>query len=245
MPISSDDVPRLIGVHPSGRDWPVNILRFHLVFDREMETGGAADSVAIETALGQTVHGAVVDLPDGLWSPDGRVLTLLLHPGRIKRGLAASVQLGLALLPGQDYQLVVRPRLSDLQGHALAEITRVPFRGAPPQKAPLDPAHWQWVSPDPGSHEPIVVHVGCALDFLSVRHALRVITADGACHAVTPDVVGETLLLHPHAPWPKAGYLCLGPTLEDVCGNRVGASFEWSRDAGLNPPWPDPVTLAL
>lgn len=52
-------------------------------------------------------------MPDGLWDPEGRRLTLFLHPGRIKRGVAMHEALGLALRPGRRYRLVVDREAED------------------------------------------------------------------------------------------------------------------------------------
>lgn len=236
MPTLCVDGPRLIGVHPASPDWPVNLLRFHLVFDREMDPFRSAAAVSIETAAGEPVRGALVDLPDGLWSPDGKVMTLLFHPARIKQGLRAYRQEGAALVAFQDYCLIVEPSMRDIEGQSLDVRSRTAFRAVPAQTAPLDLTGWKIMPPARGSRDVVTLKSGCLLDALSVRTALRVIDGLGRVHPVEMDVVGETVFLHPSAPWPETAILQARPTLEDVCGNRIGRAFE--AMAGAEQPEP-------
>lgn len=218
--------PRLLAVHPAGPVWPENILRFHLVFDRAMDPGDAAAQVWLETAAGARVEGALVDIPDGLWSSQGTVLTLLFHPGRVKQGLAAHRALGRALAAGGDYRLVIGGGLMGEDGRTLGAARQVPLRIGPAEMRGLDPARWRWTPPHPGSTAPLAIATGRQMDALSLQGGLRLEDGDGRAHAVTLQAKGNRIIAVPAVPWPDVIRLAVAPWLEDVCGNRLHEGFE-------------------
>lgn len=230
MPTSSADAdsapPRLLAVHPAGPAWPENILRFHLVFDRAMDPGDAAGEVWLETATGARVEGALVDIPDGLWSPDGTVLTLLFHPGRVKQGLTAHRAMGRALAAGEHYRLVIGAGLMTEDGRSLAAARQVPLQIGPAETRGFDPAHWRWTPPLPGSTAPLAIATGRQIDALSLLGGVRLEDGDGRAHPVALRTEGTTIIAAPAAPWPDVIRLAVAPWLEDVCGNRPHEGFE-------------------
>lgn len=218
--------PRLLAVHPAGPVWPENILRFHLIFDRAMDPGDAAAQVWLETAAGARVEGALVDIPDGLWSPDGTVLTLLFHPGRVKQGIAAHRALGRALAAGGDYRLVIGAGLMAEDGRILGAARQVPLRIGPAETRGLDPARWWWTPPRPRSTAPLAIATGRQIDALSLLGGVRLENDDGRAHPVALRTEGTTIIAMPAAPWPDVIRLAVAPWLEDVCGNRPHEGFE-------------------
>src|SRR5262245_30788542 len=76
--------PRVVAVSPSGRAVPENLLRISIRFDAAPE-GQVLRRLSLATRDGRPLHEPFLD--QELWSPDGRVLTVLLHPGRVQSGL--------------------------------------------------------------------------------------------------------------------------------------------------------------
>ncbi|NBN64803.1 hypothetical protein GWI72_13590 [Microvirga tunisiensis] len=226
MEILSANLPRVLALHPSHTAWPANILRVHVVFDCEMNPMAALASIRIETSDGEPLRSVLVDLPDGLWSPDGRILTLLFHPGRLKRGLRAHELLGKALQPGRAYRLVIGPGLTDIDGRDLSPTGPFVFEVGPPQDAPIDPFTWEVSELVPGGFAPLVVTTGTILDALSALGGLGVVSPAGGRHPVSVLVEGTKVILVPRFAWPDGARLRISPGLEDVCGNRVDHAFE-------------------
>ncbi len=80
-----------VAVQPSGPEVPANLLRISLVFAQPV-----GEYVLPRLELRQA-NGEVIDKPfleQELWSPSGKILTVLLHPGRVKSGLIAHDTLG-------------------------------------------------------------------------------------------------------------------------------------------------------
>ena len=100
--IAATGTPRVVAVSPSGREVPENLLRISIRFDAAPE-GQVLRRLSLATLDGRPLHAPFLD--QELWSPDGRVLTVLLHPGRVKTGLVAREQLGAILEEGEPVQL--------------------------------------------------------------------------------------------------------------------------------------------
>ena len=83
----------VMAIYPTAAEVPRNLLRLYVWFSAPMSEGYAARHVRLAGDAGERLAGAL--LPGGeLWSGDGRRLTLLLDPARIKRGLAAHREAG-------------------------------------------------------------------------------------------------------------------------------------------------------
>ena len=75
---------------------------------------------------------AFVEIEHGLWDPRQTRLTVLLHPGRIKRGVAPGERLGPPLRAGRSYRLVVDASMPDAAGRPLGRAFEKRFRSSPP-----------------------------------------------------------------------------------------------------------------
>ena len=62
------------------------------------------------------VHAPFLELEEELWSPDGKRFTLLVDPGRIKRGLKPREMFGPVLEAGKSYELIVDREWTDVAG---------------------------------------------------------------------------------------------------------------------------------
>src|SRR5262245_28891678 len=73
--------PRVVLVQPSGPEVPANLLRFSIRFAAQVE-GPLLPRLSLLRADGRQVQEPFLD--QELWSPSGKILTVLLHPGRVK-----------------------------------------------------------------------------------------------------------------------------------------------------------------
>ena len=173
---------------------------------------------------------SIVDEPfldQEFWSPDGRILTVLMHPGRVKTGLAASERLGRALAPGERVTL-------ELDGRALRTWTVAAADGSPP-----DPAHWTIVCQPASPNGALSVKLDGQVDAFDAN-LIAVRAADGrrvAGHSFLAN--GETVWrFTPTHSWKPGRYsVVAAATLEDPSGNRPGSAFEHPPGAedGLAP----------
>src|SRR5262245_52114025 len=94
-------------VFPSADKLPENQLRFYLHFSAPMSRGEAYLHLRLLDAAGKAIEAPFLELGEELWDPEGVRFTLLIDPGRIKRGLKPREDVGPVLEEGKSYTLVI------------------------------------------------------------------------------------------------------------------------------------------
>src|SRR5215831_5044916 len=96
--------PRVVLVQPSGPEVPANLLRISIKFASQVESP-LLPRLALLRADGTRVQEPFLE--QELWSPSGKILTIMMHPGRVKTGLKARDEKGPILLVGDDVALAL------------------------------------------------------------------------------------------------------------------------------------------
>ena len=209
-------------VYPSGPAVPENLLRIELRFARPLQAPLTMDQVHLLGQDGHPIEGAFLDLP--LPNADSSTVTLLLHPGRLKSGVGANLQLGRALQAGASVTLIVdAPR----GGKPLRKTWQVVEADV---AAPV-PASWKLNAIPGGSALPLVVQLDAAIS--STAAALIAVRGpDGKRvegRATLADAETSWRFV-PRRPWKAGRYtLMTHPDLEDPAGNRACSPFEVKR----------------
>ena len=108
LPLEAATVPAAVTeIYPSGETLPENVLRFYIHFSAPMTPHVAFDYIKLRDASGTVDDAAFMRFKQELWNEDRTRLTVLIDPGRIKRDVATNLELGPALLAGQQYTLSV------------------------------------------------------------------------------------------------------------------------------------------
>lgn len=200
-------------VRPSADHVPANLLRISLEFAAPVE-GGVLSRLALIDGGGSVIEGPF--LPQELWSPDGRVLTVLLHPGRVKSGLRAHEALGPILRTGHTVTLT-------LDSHPLHRW-RI---DAADTAGPVVRA-WRVAPVGAGTRHALVVTLDGAIDGRDADF-IAVADADGRrLRGQAALGIGETRwAFTPAQPWRPGRYrLVVRGLMEDAAGNRVNGHFE-------------------
>jgi hypothetical protein len=218
-------------LYPSGEVLPENLLRFYVHFSGPMQRGQARDQIALLGQDDQPVEDALYRAPVELWDPAMRRLTVLLDPGRLKRGVGPNAQLGPPLQTGQRYTLVIGGGMIDATGRPLGETQAKKFRVVEPVRAPVDPALWTISPPPRGTRTAMRVAFPAPLDRALLARGIwierdRQRVAGQA--AIDREETGWTFT--PSTAWKVGLYqVRIDPLLEDVCGNNVLAPFDGFR----------------
>jgi hypothetical protein len=219
----------LISISPQANVLPANALRFYVHFPRSGEAHFDRDQLWLLNEEEQVVRDPFLVLSQELWSVDGRRLTVLMEPGRIKRGLGAGPAHEPALVVGRSYSLVLT---------ALGETVRHTFRVSDPVLEAVEEARWHIVSPTVGTLDPAVVHFDRVMDSALCEDEIVVLAASGEVVQtrvlLAPD--GTAMQLFPSHPWSAREHsLVVSERFEDVCGNRLGEALDHDLSAGGQP----------
>ena len=74
-------------IFPSGGCLPENLLRFYVCFSNSMQRGRVRSKISLLGPDGEPAPDALYRAPVELWDRSMRRLTILLDPGRLKRGV--------------------------------------------------------------------------------------------------------------------------------------------------------------
>ncbi len=196
IPAAPERPPLVAAVFPSGDVFPENALRLYVHFSQPMETRNTARQVRVLDAAGNQLALPFVEIEHGLWDPQHRRLTLLFHPGRVKRGVGPREWLGPALRDGGEYRLVVDGSMRDARGQPLGAGFERRFRVGPADRVSPRIGEVRVTSPDaPGSA--LLVDLPEALDEALLRRLVWVEDAaerrlEGAVEVGTNEIRGPS-----------------------------------------------------
>lgn len=205
--------PGVVSVRPSGPTVPENLLRISLRF-ATAPTAPVLHRLALIRAEDRPVAEPFLD--QELWSPDGRVLTVLLHPGRVKTGLIAHDELGAALVEGE----MIRLTLDGQELHRWQVQTR--------DETGPQTQDWQLPTIPVGRREPLNVRLDAPIDALEVDY-LAVIDAQGRRVPGRAELLDDETVwrFSPARAWSAGPFrLIVRNILEDPSGNRLAGRFE-------------------
>jgi hypothetical protein len=215
-------------VFPSADRLPENTLRLYVQFSGRVRQGDIYRHVKLVRDDGKEVSHPFLEIDEELWSADGTRITLLFHPGRVKRGLKPREEEGPILEEGRRYTLTISKEWEDLDGRPLTAEFRKTFAAGPPDDAVVDPDSWSLMAPR-GGDAALIVRLAKPLDHALLGRLLWVADAAGNKIDGTVTVGGgeRVVTFAPAKPWQRGAYkLVVDTRLEDVCGNRVGEPFE-------------------
>lgn len=216
-------------IYPSSNRLPENQLRFYLHFSQPMARGEAYEHLKLLKANGEAVELPFLELGEELWDTSGKRLTLLIDPGRIKRGLKPREDVGPVLEAGQSYTLAIDAAWKDATGEPLKAGHAKKFSVDKPVEVGIDLAEWKIEAPAAGSRQPLVVKFPRPLDHALLQRTMDVLDSAGQHLAGEVAVSDEERQwsFTPEQAWASGEFaLEVDKVLEDLTGNRIGRAFE-------------------
>ncbi len=228
---SKEQGPRttVAAVYPSADVLPENQLKFYLHFSAPVRTGDSFRYLQLRDAARNDVGLPFVNVGQELWDREGTRLTLLLDPGRIKRGLKPREELGPILEEGKSYVLEIDAAWRDAQGRPLAKPYRKAFSVAAPDDVQPDPHAWKLHAPPAETREPLRLVFNESLDHAMLHRVIGVQGENG------DQVLGQVEVrehetewrFQPETPWKAGAYqVVVDVDLEDLAGNSIRRPFE-------------------
>jgi hypothetical protein len=218
----------VLAIHPDAAEVPLNLLKLYVTFSEPMCEGWSRRSVHLRRPADETVlDDALLLTEPELWDQRRTRLTLLIHPGRIKRGLMPNSEKGYPLIEGGTIDVEVDSTFRTARGSPLRTGTMRRYRVGAALRQRVNPAHWTLVPPQT-AHDALTVHFDRPLDNALLARCLSVHRAGAIITGVaTPGASGLSWAFRPHARWRAGDYtLQVDPRLEDLAGNSVARLFD-------------------
>jgi len=216
-------------VFPSSDVLPENLLRFHLRFSGPMRRGRAEASIAVLGPDGSPVPDVLYRAPVELWDRSMTCLTILLDPGRLKRGVGPNRMLGPPLKVGERYILAIGPGLIDVHGRPLRQRFIKAFTVCEANRAPIAIEEWRIVPPAADSRATLEITFPTLLDWAGLWQGITVVSDGGEQIRGRVGIdQGETRWrFTPDAAWRAGSHsIRISPGLEDACGNTPYGAFD-------------------
>jgi len=233
-------VAQVVAIHPTAAELPFNQLRFYISFSHPMSEGFAAGAIRVRRAdTSETLDDVFLSMPPELWDAQRTRLTMLLDPGRIKRGLRPHEEAGYPLVEGMPIEIVVESTFCDAEGRPLRAQAVRGYQVGPAVRARVDPDLWAIRQPAAGSSKPLSIRFDRPLDRALLERCLRVGDPAGASVAGTISLGPSECSWHfePDATWRAGTYtLEVDARLEDLAGNSIRRVFDRDLDAAEHEP---------
>jgi hypothetical protein len=216
-------------VYPSADTLPENLLKFYVHFTAPMSRGNIYDHIRLRDESGRDVELPFLEIDEELWDATTTRLTLIIDPGRIKRGVRPLEEIGPALEAGKSYTLAIGREWRDGVGNPLKENFQKAFKVAPPDREPPDPARWKIEAPRADSRDPLAVVFPEPMDHALSLRLIRVAGDRGGMveGKVSLEEQERRWTFTPDNIWRRGRYqLIIHTTLEDLAGNNIGKPFE-------------------
>ena len=199
---------------------PANTLKLYLDFSEPMEQGVFLKHLTLQKRNGEEVEGAFRETE--LWSPDGKRLTIMFHPGRQKTGVNLNLDEGPVLIAGEGYDLVVSGLWRSTAGIALGRESVFHLEPIAADHEQPDPDRWRIQPTKAGTLAPIVVITNELFEPQIFARALQVTQTPGRTEAKVIDLKRIEWRFTPEQPWkPGEHRITINPELEDLAGNNL------------------------
>ncbi len=219
----------LATIYPSADSLPANQLKFYLHFTAPMSRGRSYQHITLLDENGQPIELPFVEIGEELWDDRQQRLTVLLDPGRIKRGLKPNEEVGPPLVVGRSYTLLISKDWPDAERKPLIKKYRKSFCVGPFDSVQPNPENWQIKSPAANTRAPLEIQLDEPMDHSLLLHCLKVVDKAGIKLAGKAKITqNETVWQFiPDSQWQKGHYgIVVDTKLEDLAGNSIQRPFE-------------------
>ncbi len=228
--------PEVIAMYPSADDIPENTLRFYIHFSTPMQPHLSTEFIKLVDAKGTTDTAAFMAFKQELWSEDRKRLTLLMDPGRIKRGVSQNLNLGPALQENNRYSIVVEDGWPSANGMSQAPRFEKVFSVSQALRTIPSTDSWQITPPRSLTLDPLVIKFDRPFDNQLSQNSIKVLSTNSQIIPGTVSVENheKTWRFEPLHEWTNAKVvISVDSRFEDVAGNNFRDLLDHSVDSSI------------
>lgn len=245
---SDNPSTRVATVYPTAEVLPQNLLKFYLHFSAPMSQGDAYNYIELKTENGRLLEHPFLEIEEELWDASGKRLTLLLDPGRVKRGLVPREEDGAILDRGGKYQLCIKSQWPDARGVPLVQGVVKRFTVGPEDFTQPDPTNWRIVAPHAQTLEALTLEFPEPLDHATVSRGITLENGNGDVVRGEFTFTRQETRAHfkPFKEWRSGLYdLRISTLIEDLSGNSIQRAFEVDRFDRVDQSAPERRTIVI
>lgn len=214
----------VVGTHPLSDKLPENLLRFYIYFNTPMKKGQALNHIKLIDADGNIDNYAFMKFKQELWSADGKRLTLLFDPGRIKRGVSTNLSRGPALIEGKKYKLGISGTWQDVHGQQLIINTLKEFMVVKGYRQHIRINDWGLDVPKANTNDSLTLNFDRIIDHALIQSMIKLEDEENNIIPGYWEILEteQSIQFIPEKNWKQSNYrIVIDSRLEDVAGNNL------------------------
>jgi hypothetical protein len=226
---TTDNSPSLLAIFPSQDTVPENLLKLYFEFSQPMTEEKALQHIFLTDMKGDTIPNVFLELHPELWNEDNTILTLWLDPGRIKRDLQPNKRLGLPLIAGKQYKMVIAKGWEDKLGAKSEQVYTKTFWVTHRDEQYPETSTWQLDIPAVNTQKSLKIHFKEAMDYILLKNTIQITDANGNIVLGKVEIEDEEKIYSftPDKPWTEKKYkIKTEARLEDLAGNNLNRLFD-------------------
>lgn len=223
---------QVVKVSPETAMVPSNLLKFYIHFSSPMGFENPYNFINLLSEDSIPLSNPFVKIPSGLWDDQRKRLTLLIHPGRIKRGVGPLMAEGPVLEEGKTYHLEIDKKWTDSNGQIMERSFTKSFVVTTQERDRIDLSQWRITLPKARTLNFLQIVLPKLLDEALAERLITVHNQNDEEILTTLDLRGavKTIFVKPGHPWRKGVYsIRIDQRLEDLAGNRFNTLFDNER----------------
>lgn len=180
---------------------------------------------------------AFMSFKQELWSEDRKRLTLLMDPGRIKRGVAQNLTLGPALIAGKSYSIIVDEGWLNSNGTQAIKRFEKTFLVSPALRILPSTDLWNVTPPRKMTIDPLLVKLDRPYDRALLQKNIKVLDHNERIVPGSISILDHEKIwqFKPKTLWTGEKYqLVIDSRLEDVTGNNFRELFDHLSGTVIN-----------
>ncbi len=216
-------------IYPSADELPANQLKMYIDFSAPMSLGESHRRIHLYDDAGREIHRAFLKIEQELWDSGRQRFTLILDPGRVKRGLRSNLEDGAPIKAGRNYRLLIDRDWRDGDGNRLGGTFEKRFRVIGADRSAPDHRRWKVIAPAANTVEPLKLIFDEALDRALLEEMIAVFDAEGTRVGGRIEIADGEMAWNfsPDSPWRQGDYsLRVDENLEDRAGNNLRHPFD-------------------
>jgi hypothetical protein len=228
IPIDSKAPPAYVeAVFPTSQNVPRNILFFHVKFSESMMHDiHGYENVRIIDNSGKELP--LVWRQRSYWLEDQKVLVLMIHPGKVKRGIDMEIPFQI----GETYTLEVLPDMRDVYGRLLTKPYHHQFTMTDEDYESPKVLFDLFKLPKVNSRKPLIMPFSEGMDHSSIVNGVKVYDTNGKLVAgiITWNENDQTFGFVPKGKWQSGQYqVIFEKKVCDFANNRLNRPFEMTE----------------